>query len=154
MSVERSRGRGEPDGGLRRRMHAALPRVHWQAMELGLMGSGCPDSNGCWDGTEFWVEDKHVDSEAAVVPLRPPQIGWILRRMRAGGRVFVATWVESVGGPRKGEAISRLHLHEGWDAPAIRDGGVLAAPPVLVLDGDWDWETLLDVLVTWPIGRR
>ncbi len=152
----RDRGRGEPDGGLRRHFHQRLERVHLQAMELGVMGSGCPDTNGCADGTEFWIEYKHTASEG-VVPLEPQQIGWILRRMRAGGRVFVATWVEHDGGARRGEAVSRLHMHEGWDAPVLRSDGVLAAPPVLVQDGrpqDWDWGEIRDTLVCWTIGRR
>lgn len=138
-------------------LHSHLRMVHWQTMELGVMGAGCPDTNGCWSGVDFWIECKHVASEVALVPLEPPQIGWILRRMRAGGRVFVATWVEHAGGPRKGEAVSRLVLHEGWDAPVLRTEGLAAVPPVLVLEGGpgaWDWDALLSVLVEWQIGRR
>lgn len=123
------------------------------------MGAGCPDTNGCWQGTEFWVECKQVSAENGSVPLRTEQVGWILRRCRAGGRVFVLTWVHHEGGARKGEAVSRLVLHEGWDCAVIRDEGVGAAPPVLVLESsgsEWgfDWEALLSALCEWQMSDR
>jgi hypothetical protein len=154
--------RGEPDGGLRRRLHGALRHVHWQALELGTMGSGCPDTNGCWKGVEFWIECKQVSAENGLVPLEPGQVGWISRRCRAGGRAFVLTWVHHDGGVRKGERCSRLVLHEGWDAGVLRAEGVGAAPPVLVLESRWgtarewdfDWEELLRILTEWTLSAR
>lgn len=121
------------------------------------MGKGCPDTNICADGVDNWIECKHISAEDGLVPLEPPQIGWILRRMRNGGRVFVATWVEHAGGARKGEAVSRLVLHEGWDAPTIRSEGLGAAPPVAIFEGqpgDWDGEEIRAVLVTWTMSTR
>ena len=155
-------GRGEPDGGLRRRMHGALKRVHWQAMELGVMGAGCPDTNGCWQGSDFWVECKQVSAEGGLVPLLPEQVGWIARRCRAGGRAFILTWLHHEGGARKGERVSRLVLHEGWDGGVLKAEGLEAAPPILVLESGWgsagewdfDWEALLSALCEWTMSDR
>lgn len=132
-----------------------MPRVHWQGLELGLMASGVPDTNGCYQGQEFWVEFKWTDTYA--VGLEALQVGWILRRMRAGGRVFVATWRETAGGPRSGPAESALFIHEGWDAAVLRAEGLLGAPPVLIVEGPqstWDWGLVQATLVEWPMSRR
>ena len=147
--------RADPDHGLRALFHGRLPRVHWQGVELGLMASGVPDTNGCWDGVDFWIEFKHTTTDA--VGLEPEQVGWILRRMRAGGRVFVVVEQESAEGPRKGAAIHRLMVFEGWDAADLRSGGLSAVPAVLTIDGPragWDWDEVLATLVGWRMSTR
>lgn len=144
----------DPDNGLRAKFHDKLPQIHWQAIEVGVLGKGIPDTNFCWRGSEGWVEMKFTDTHA--VGLMPEQVGWILRRMRSGGRVFVATWRMHDGGPRRGEAVSELWLHEGWDAGRLKAEGLLAAPPVLLLEGGpsrWDWGLVGQTLVEWEFGR-
>lgn len=118
-----------------------------------MIGVGTPDSNGCADGVEFWIEHKWTDAWA--VGLEPEQVGWISRRMRSGGRVFVAVW-------RQGATASLLesdglYLFEGWDAAVLKADGLRAVPPVLHLPGEpetWNWGLVSDVLLTWTIGRR
>lgn len=152
--VVHSRARGKPDDGLRALLHRHLPQVHWQALELGVVGSGVPDTTGAWAGSEWWIECKATDAHA--VGLEPDQIGWILRGLRSGRRIFVATRRRHEGGPRRGDACDELWLHEGHDAVAIRDGGLMAAPPVLQMEGGpsrWDWDLLLRTLVEWDLGR-
>lgn len=77
----------EKDGGLRRLLRENLPTVHWCTVESGAIAPGTPDVNGCRHGSEFWIECKQTDGWA--VTLRPEQVGWLMRRARAGGRVFV-----------------------------------------------------------------
>lgn len=149
-----SKKRAAPDNGLRAEFHKNLPMVHWQAIELGVIGSGVPDTNGCHSAVDFWIEMKSTDTYA--VGLEPEQVGWTLRRLRAGGRTFVATRRAHAGGPKKGSAVDELHLHEGWDAPILRAEGLLAAPPLYVGSGGpskWDWGLVLSVLVEWQLGR-
>jgi hypothetical protein len=80
--------RAAPDDGLRGVLVRGIVGPHWQPIELGLRAAGVPDLSGCWDGTEVWIECK--SARHWEVSLRPGQIGWILRRTRAGGRCVVA----------------------------------------------------------------
>jgi hypothetical protein len=147
--------RADPDHGLRAKCHKNIPRVDWQAIELGVLGAGVPDSNFCGDGVEGWVEHKWTETYA--VPLRPEQVGWISRRMRNGGRVFVLTWRETTGGPRSGPPASELWMHEGHDVVQLKAEGLLSCPPVFCMEGGpsrWDWGLVRSALLEWQIGRR
>jgi hypothetical protein len=77
------------DDGLRLLFRQRLPAVDWQAIETGGTGKGVPDLNGCMDGNEVWIEMK-MTAHWAVQKMRPEQVAWIERRVRHGGRVFVA----------------------------------------------------------------
>lgn len=151
----RPQKRGDPDDGLRKLFHDNIGRIHFQAMELGVVGVGVPDTNYCADGVDGWIEMKSTDAHA--VELEAGQVGWILRRMRNGGRVFVATRRRHDGGPRKGLACDELWMHEGWDAAQLKAEGLLSCPPILQMEGGpsrWDWDHVRETLVTWQIGRR
>lgn len=76
------------DGDLRAIFRRRLPQFDWQSIETGSTGRGIPDSNYCHEGREGWVEFKAA--KAWAVGLRPEQCGWILRRVRHGGRVWIA----------------------------------------------------------------
>lgn len=78
----------ERDGDLRKIFKKKLPQVDWQAVELGALGSGVPDTNFCHEGVEGWVEFKKLNKNG--IDLRPEQIGWIKNRIRHGGLVKVA----------------------------------------------------------------
>lgn len=99
------------DAGLRREFRSHLPRLHWVAIETGMTAPGTPDSNFCGDGVEAWVE--HKRARAWEVDLDPLQIGWHLRRARAGGRTFVAVRRKHGGGPRRGDPADELWLLRG-----------------------------------------
>jgi hypothetical protein len=75
------------DGDLRAIFRRNLPGFDLQAIETGGTGRGTPDDNYCHKGCEGWLEHKKVSGWA--VPLRPEQIGWALRRIRHGGRVWI-----------------------------------------------------------------
>ncbi len=104
---------GKIDGGLRSLFRANLPKFHWVSVESGATGSGIPDMNYCCDGDEGWIEMKQTPGHR--VPLRPEQVGWIARRVRAGGRVWIAVRQRAPKGPRR-EARDALWLIPGADA--------------------------------------
>ena len=65
-------------------------RLHFQRIET-TTGAGVPDLEGCLDGREFWTELKVVEPMArgmCRVNLKGPQIMWLYRRRRAGGRAY------------------------------------------------------------------
>jgi hypothetical protein len=139
----------EIDGGLRGLHSSHLPMVHWQPVETGMTGRGVPDSNGCYRGSEFWVEMKWTPEWA--VGLRPEQIGWLMRRSRAGGRVFVAVRQLCKPGARR-EARDSYWLFWGGHAVDLKERGLRGPPSVLTCGGGparWDWPAILDRLTQW-----
>jgi hypothetical protein len=127
------------DDGLRSLFHTNLRRFHWQAIESGLTGGGIPDSNFCINGIEGWVEHKATATNK--IPLSSDQVGWHLRRYRAGGRTFIAVRYRHSGGPRLGVAVDRLYLYLGRDVKALLLTG-LRNKPLKVWEGGpnrWDW---------------
>lgn len=76
------------DGGLRPLFRQKLPHFDFQSIESHGTGRGTPDSNYCVDGVDGWIEFKKADGFRTKV--RPEQVGWIERRLRHGGRVFIA----------------------------------------------------------------
>lgn len=131
------------DAGLRPLFRQHLPQFDWQSVETGGTGRGCPDSNFCVRGVEGWIEYKSTDGYE--VSLRPEQIGWIARRVRHGGRVWIAVRRRNAGGPRRGPPCDELWLLPGGIAVQARQGGL--RDPLVVRravvwrggPGRWDW---------------
>lgn len=141
------------DGGLRPIFREHLREFHWQSVETGGTGLGCPDSNYCFDGEHAWIEYKQTDGLACT--LRPEQVGWIIKRTNAGGKVYVATRRWHDGGPRKGPPIDKLYLHEGRWARELKTNGLYGAPAILAMDGGprgWDWDAVRAALLGRPFG--
>jgi hypothetical protein len=138
------------DDDLRAIFHEHLHQVHWQAIESGLTGLGIPDSNGCLH-REFWVEHKWTPEWW--VSLTPEQVGWHLRRYRAGGHTFIAVRRHCDAGPRR-PAADDLYLFPGRLARELKDVGLrLDAPPLVMSTGGpaaWDWSAVLGVLTGRP----
>lgn len=111
----------EKDGNLRTLFRNYLPKFHWQTIETGLLGRGVPDSEYCYCGQSGWVEFKQT--EAWAVDLDPEQVGWILRRRRAGGRAMIAVRQRCVAGPRRA-ARDLLWLVRGDYARELKDYGL------------------------------
>ena len=139
------------DGGLRHLFREQLPVVHWQSIETGGTGRGVPDSNGCYRGHEFWIEFKWTKGH--VVSLRPEQIGWLTRRARSGGKVFVAVRRTCATGPRR-TAADELYLLRGSYARELRERGLTDLPTGAVVGswgggpGSWAWGDVLEALIT------
>lgn len=144
--------RQKPDDGLRPLFRKHLPQIHWQSIETGGVGAGVPDSNGCWKGVEFWVEYKWTAGYA--VTLAPEQIGWLMARTRAGGRVYIAVRRRHDGGPRRGPPADELWVMPGAMAVEVREKGLRGlrgdprvAGPWFGGPARWDWPAVAAYLV-------
>ncbi len=140
------------DGGLRREFRKHIPQFFWQSIETGGTGLGIPDSNFCSpDGVEGWVEYKQTDGYA--VTLLPEQVGWLSRRARYRGRVWIAVRRVHQGGPRRGPSVDELYVLPGALAVAAKMSGLrgpLVARKAKVWAGGpskWDWEAVARLLV-------
>jgi hypothetical protein len=125
------------DGDLRQIFRQHLPRFDWLAVETGLTSLGVPDSNYCYDGHEGWVEMKKANGWRTRVS--PAQVGWAERRLRHGGKVFVAI--------RKRKD---LWLYTGWALRDLISGRIDAAYSIGQWTGGpaaWDWEKISGYLV-------
>lgn len=136
------------DGGLRQIFRKHLPDFHWQGVETGSTGRGIPDDNYCCRSVEGWVEGKATSGNK--IDMRPEQVGWIERRRRAGGRVFIAVRRQTQTGPRRGPATDGLYLFPGEEARALADNGLLGSKPILVCAGgpaSWPWDQIRSCLL-------
>jgi hypothetical protein len=77
------------DAGLPHLIQTNLPLVDWARVETWAVGPGMPDLNGCYLGQDVWVECKATYGWM-VSRVRIPQVAWLERRARAGGRCWVA----------------------------------------------------------------
>lgn len=137
------------DGGLRKlfREHVA---GDWASIESPFTSGGIPDSNFCINGIEGWLELKQTKGHA--VTLLPAQIGWISRRVRNGGRVYIAVRQQAPAGPRR-EARDSLWLFHGMWAKRAKVDGLRGAwsEQALVWHGgpsQWDWAAVQARLVS------
>jgi len=141
------------DGGLRQLFRKNLPEFDWTSIESGGTGRGIPDSNYCHKGIEGWVEWKQTTGH--IVTLRSEQIGWISRRCRFGGRVFIAVRQRAIAGARR-EARDVLWLFPGHYATAAKLHGLKGtwtsgADVHQWHNGPangWDWRAIAEVLLT------
>lgn len=142
------------DGGLRKLFREHLPDIHWQSVETGGTGRGVPDSNGCADGVEFWVEFKVTSGWA--VGLRPEQRAWLARRTRCGGRCWVAVRRQAAAGERRGPAADQLWLLPA--AVALEISGLRQAPAAHLLGaggpGRWGWAAVRAALLDRSQGSQ
>lgn len=138
----------QTDGGLRPLFQTNIPHFHWQSVETGGTGKGVPDSNFCHQGLEAWIEFKWTAEWA--VTLAPEQIGWHMRRHRAGGRTFVAIRRRVSAGARRVEDDS-LYLYAGRHAIVLREHGLRGdVHPLGVWSGGparWDWSAVAAALL-------
>jgi hypothetical protein len=135
------------DGNLRQLFQKHLPSVHWQGIETWSTGQGVPDMNGCWNGHEFWIENKKTEGWA--VNFEMGQVAWIERRIRVGGRVFLAVRRMVPAGPRRGKAKDELWLFHGAMARAVADFGLADVEPIDKFEGGpakWCWTTIAMIL--------
>lgn len=137
------------DGNLRSLFQKHLPDIHWQPIETWSTGQGVPDVNGCCGGREFWIENKATGGWT--IHFEPGQVAWAERRVRAGGRTFVAVRRQANAGPRRGQAVDELWLFNGESARALALNGLKAGPrPLVQTSGGparWDWPKIRQLLL-------
>ena len=125
------------DGRLRQLFKKHLPDFDWQSIDL-TSGRGVPDTNCCYQGTEFWIEHKATQGRRVIV--RPEQVAWIERRIRHGGKVFIAV-------RRKDE----LYLLHGASARQLACGEWPERTALGCWHGGparWCWQEIKQILLT------
>lgn len=142
------------DGGLRTLEREHIKKCQWTSIETGASAGGVPDMEFCFPGgIQGWIENKK--SAGWAIKFQPAQIGWISRRVRMGGRVFVAVRQVHAGGLRSlkrddlwlchGRAIEHLHDH-GLSGLDERDFYHTTGGPAR-----WDWdEVVRRIKGKWP----
>lgn len=141
------------DNGLRPIFHTHLRQAQWTAVETGGTGRGIPDSEYCFPGgVSGWIEFKATNGWT--IDLKTEQIGWLLRRVRAGGRAFVAVRRQTLYGPRRGAAVDELWLFPASAAKEIKLLGLKNHAPGVVLGcwpggpAKWNWAAVLGHLTS------
>jgi hypothetical protein len=82
--------KNKQDGGARAMFKKNIPEFHWTPIETGALLSGVPDTEYCTPtGVTGWIEFKYWYPGKRCPMLRPAQIGWIEKRLRHNGRVFI-----------------------------------------------------------------
>lgn len=135
------------DGGLSQLFRKHLPDVDFARIETWSTGQGVPDVNGCCEGAEFWIEMKATSGRA--VTISPEQVAWAERRLRHGGRVFLAVRRQHDGGPRKGPAVDELWLFTGAQTRWIATEGLPSDHFWFWAGGprSWDWGEIKRILL-------
>jgi hypothetical protein len=139
------------DGHLRSLFQQAIPQFHWQSVETWSTGQGVPDCNFCGLGKEGWIEFKLT--AAWRVTISPEQVGWAERRMRAGGKVFVAVRRKNLGGPKLGKPVDELWLFDAQAARVLIRSGLPDVPFNFRLGkwsggpSGWDWLKVREILL-------
>lgn len=101
--------------------------VQLQRIETGSTSLGVFDVNALYSGTEIWIELKYARSS-----IRPEQKAWCVRRLQAGGRL----WIISTGG-------NTLEIWRGADAVIHQ---TYPKRPNHVFPRPIQWHTLRDTL--------
>jgi hypothetical protein len=138
------------DGGLSRHFQSHLPLWDWQRVENSGVGRGVPDLNGCYNGTEVWIENKTTEGWA--VGVRPEQSAWAARRHRAGGRVFFAVRRNCTAGPRR-PAADELYLFGALQGQDLITQSLKTVTPIGKWTGRpaaWDWKAIQRILLGEP----
>lgn len=81
--------RAKADHGLRALFFENIPKAQWTAIETAPVSIGVPDSEYAMQGVTGWIEFKYA-KYWRVKFSSAEQIGWITRRSRLGGRVWIA----------------------------------------------------------------
>lgn len=136
------------DGGLRKLFQKNLPEFHWTSIETGSTGRGIPDANYCCDGIEGWIEFKQTTTNR--VGIAPEQCAWIERRVRAGGRVWIAVRKRRAKSARLA-ACDELWIFSGDSVRDLMVFRLLGPNPRFFNSngpGSWAWENVKKLLIS------
>lgn len=139
------------DGNLRALEREHLPTFHWVSIETAMTGAGVPDMNYCNGGCEGWIENKQCHGWKP--KMRVEQIGWLMRRRRAGGRAFIA-----VRRQNESSGDDELYMFDGALALQLSQHGIQGTKFILRFGGGparWHWAQVAALLVapTRPSAR-
>lgn len=140
------------DGGLRAIFRTKLPRFHWQSVESLGTGKGTPDSNYCFDGVDGWIEMKKTDANK-VKSMKPEQVAWAERRLRAGGLTFFAVRETKKASGLYAD-LDALWLIRGRGGRSLYIGGLSGVSPEDLAGRwpggprGWDWWAISRILTS------
>lgn len=120
------------------------PDLDLQRIE-NLVGVGTPDVEGCYQGSQFWIELKAIDDSGSLdVEVSPEQVMWHRRRHLAGGRSWFLIQVGS------GSRAMRF-LIPGYRADDLHPGrkpwNLFALQQLAINSGDEKGRKLLEFLL-------
>ena len=122
------------DDGLRKLFHQNLKRGQWTTIETGAVSLGVPDSEFCFPGgIQGWVEHKRATGNKLTI--RDMQVALIDRRVRLGGRVFIAV--------KRGK---EMFLFHGRDVKRLCVDGLKGATPLGHWVSPWNWAEVEELL--------
>jgi hypothetical protein len=140
------------DNGLRRivQQHLKKPDWLWTPIETGVTQAGVPDSFWAHEDTRTsgWIEHKSTNGWA--VEVRPHQVGWVERHVRAGVHCTFMIRAGGVGSTRErgdslwvvaGWAVRELAANGLGDLPKKAILGFWAGPPA-----EWNWRVVQQIL--------
>ena len=139
------------DGGLRALFRQNIPTFMWTSIETGGTGRGISDSNYlAAGGIEGWIEFKQTTAFA--VGMRPEQVGWIDRRHRLGGRVWIAIRQVRKDG-------DFLHLIPGCLVKELATEGLRSKSLTMLVSwtggpSRWNWADIQAILTIRGTSRR
>ncbi len=140
------------DGNLVKIFQTNLPEGHWQPVQTWSTGQGVPDAEVCFPpGRQCWIEMKKTSGW--VVTFETGQVAWLERRVRAGGRAFVAVRRQTIAGPRRGAACDELWLFKGEQARHVSIDGLKGPRPIYFGEGGparWHWIKVKQLLTLTP----
>jgi len=152
------------DGSLRKIFRVKFAEAHWNSVETGMTGLGIPDSEYCFppsrtglEGASGWVEFKLT--HANKVRISPEQVAWAERRVRVGGRCWMAVRQTALAGPRR-TARDALFLYWGTQVRAVLQNGLVERPWGRWEGGParWNWVEIRQGLTAkghpWPVELR
>jgi hypothetical protein len=125
------------DGDLRAIFREKFKTWQWSSVETGIVSPGIPDAEFCAPGgVSGWVEFKKT--EGWKINFEPLQPSWIHKRVRLGGRVFVAV-------RRK---VDELYVIPGTEILSLVDVGLKGRSP-LCAGGrrKWDFKLVEQILL-------
>jgi hypothetical protein len=141
------------DAGLRRTVQVHLPKSKgwlWTPIETGATHAGVPDSFWAHEPsqTSGWIEHKATGGWAVAV--RPHQIAWMERHVRAGVHCVVLIRAGGLGSSnREGDALWAV---AGHSIRLLNEMGLQKLPEDAVLGrwngypDQWDWYRLEQIL--------
>jgi hypothetical protein len=133
------------DGDLRSLFRGQFKLWHWSSIETAGTASGVPDSEFCTPfGIQGWIEFKQTHINR--VRLGPFQVGWIDKRSRYGGNVWIA--VRRQPNSQREAGIDDLWLIHGSQVCALAEGGLENITAMCWHDGpnNWNWGEIGNIL--------
>jgi hypothetical protein len=116
-------------------LYSKIPKKELHLVRIeNWSGVGVSDLNGCYQGSEFWVEFKLEETK---VRFRKGQVPWIHRRWKAGGKIYIAVMEKATRG---------LYVFSGGKVQDLARENFHVVPYMVFLPQPVDWFSFLHVV--------